>query len=141
MKMMNRIKVVVALLGLIWIGTGCGKPSEEELTKLFQQGQELQQQGKYNEAIQAFEQIIHKSEKGKFTAQAQFMIAFIYAENLKDLEVARKEFESFIRDYPDDPLIESAKWELENMGKKLEDLPFFKDSTAAGSDSGSVSKP
>lgn len=134
--------MVVLILGsLLWFGIGCGTPSEEELTKLFQQGQELQQQNKYDEAIQAFGEIIHKSVKGKFTSQAQFMIAFIYAENLKDLEKAREEFTKFIQDYPEDPLVESAKWELENMGKKLEDLPFFKDSSDAALDSNTVKRP
>ena len=69
------------------------------------------------------------------------MIAFIYAENLKDLEKAREEFTKFIQDYPEDPLVESAKWELENMGKKLEDLPFFKDSSDAALDSNTVKRP
>ena len=45
------------------------------------------------------------------------MIGFTYAEEMGEYEMAKQEFEEFLRIYPDAELAGSAKWMLENMEK------------------------
>lgn len=87
-----------------------------------------QAQNKYNEAIGVYRDIISTNPKNDLTAKAQFMIGFVLAENMQNYDQAKIEFNTFIQEYPNDSLVQSAKFELENMGKSLESLPFLKDS-------------
>jgi hypothetical protein len=47
--------------------------------------------------------------------QADFMIGFTYAEELKNYPAAREAFQGFIRKHPKSDLVASANWMLENM--------------------------
>jgi len=99
------------------------------IEEMFAKAQELQKQQKFNEAIVIFEKIIETTDNKDYAAKASFMIGFIYSENLEDYDNARKIFEDFLEKYPDnESLIESARWELEHMGKDLDTLPIFQDS-------------
>ena len=53
----------------------------------------------------------------QYVPQALFMIGFVYAEELKELDEARKAFEELIEKYPESEITESAKWMLENLDK------------------------
>jgi outer membrane protein assembly factor BamD (BamD/ComL family) len=53
--------------------------------------------------------------------QAQFMAGFVLADELQEYEGAREELEKMISQYPDDELVASARWMLENMGEGLAD--------------------
>ena len=65
--------------------------------------------------IKLYEQIVEKHGESKFAAQAQFMIGFVYAEELKDESKARAALEQVIARYPQSELVDSARWMLENM--------------------------
>ncbi len=123
--MMKRIVLALIVLFLV---VSCSTP-EKKIEEKFLKAQELQKSGKYHEAINLFKEIISKSAKNKYTAQSQFMIGFILAENLKEYDSAKIEFEKFIKEYPDNPLVKSAKWEIDNMGKPLDSIPFLNDTT------------
>jgi TolA-binding protein len=71
--------------------------------------------------------VVKNYPTGKFTAQSIFLIGFIANNYTKDLEEARKYYQMFIDKYPDNELISSAKYELENLGKDVDALPIFKD--------------
>jgi len=57
---------------------------------------------------------------------AQFMQGFIYANMLSDFEKAGKVYNEFLLSYPDHELIPSVKFELEFLGKDIEDIPVLK---------------
>ena len=68
-----------------------------------------------NERIDLFKQVVSKYPNDKSAVQADFMIGFTYAEELKDYPAAREAFQNFIRKHPGSDLIASANWMLENM--------------------------
>lgn len=51
--------------------------------------------------------------------QAQFMTGFVLADELQEYEGAREELEKMIELYPDDELVASARWMLDNLGEGL----------------------
>jgi hypothetical protein len=47
------------------------------------------------------------------------MAGFVLADELQEYEGARQELEKLIAEYPDDELVASARWMLDNMGEGL----------------------
>jgi TolA-binding protein len=72
--------------------------------------------------IELYRDLITRFPQDSVSVQAKFMIGFTYAEELGENEMAKKEFEEFIRMYPDAELAGSAKWMLENMDKPAPSL-------------------
>ncbi|HWN82799.1 MAG TPA: peptidylprolyl isomerase, partial [Candidatus Udaeobacter sp.] len=73
--------------------------------------------------LKLYQQIVAEHGESKYGAQAQFMIGFMYADELKDKAKARAAFEQMITRYKNAPyvdstLVDSARWMLKNM-----DLP------------------
>ena len=90
--------------------------------------------------IELYKELLKRYPDEKVSIQAQFMIGFTYAEEMGEYDLARKEFEEFLRVHPDSDLAGSAKWMIENMGQPG---PELKDNdtgdeggTSAGPDSG-----
>jgi len=90
--------------------------------------------------IELYKELVKHYPDEKVSIQAQFMIGFTYAEEMGEYDLARKEFEEFLRVHPDSELAGSAKWMIENMGMPG---PELKDNdtggeggTSAGPDSG-----
>ena len=65
--------------------------------------------------IQYYRDIVNLYPTHKNAAEALFMIGFTYAEELKDFVQARRTFGELKRNYPQSPMLESAKWMIENM--------------------------
>jgi parvulin-like peptidyl-prolyl isomerase len=75
--------------------------------------------------IQYYRDIVNLYPTHKNAAEALFMIGFTYAEELKDFVQARRTFDELKKKYPESPMLESAKWMIENMQTehpKLESL-------------------
>jgi len=125
---MKRLVVLLSLIPVVILlsSTDCEKkPSEDQL---FGDARKLQEEGKYAEAVTGYEKLIQVHPKGKNAPQAQFMIGFICANELKDLTKAEKAYKAFLEKYAaksDSGMVASARWELENLGKdinQIEDL-------------------
>jgi len=71
---------------------------------------------------------------GEVSAQAQFMIGFIYSEELKNYDEAEKAFNDLLQHYPNSELVESAHWMIAHM--RSEDAPAL-----VGADSDSARHP
>jgi TolA-binding protein len=78
-------------------------------------------------SISIYERIYQKYPDSDKTPNALFMIGYIYANDIKDFEKARASYTRFIQTYPNHTLVPSAQWELENLGKSLDDIPQFED--------------
>jgi peptidyl-prolyl cis-trans isomerase C len=65
--------------------------------------------------IELFQEVVTRFPKDKSAIQAEFMIGFTYAEDLKDYPAARAAFQGFIQKHPKSDLVASANWMLENM--------------------------
>jgi peptidyl-prolyl cis-trans isomerase C len=75
--------------------------------------------------IQYYRDIVSRYPTHKNAPQALFMIGFVYAEELQQVNQARRTFEELIEKYPQSEMGESAKWMIENMQtahEKIESL-------------------
>ncbi|MCI0495771.1 tetratricopeptide repeat protein [candidate division KSB1 bacterium] len=79
----------------------------------------------FEKSVQAHEKLITKYPSSKFSAQSLFMMGFINANNISNLEEARKYYEEFLQKYPDNELVSSVKWELEHLGKDINEIEFL----------------
>ncbi len=76
----------------------------------------------YKTAINMYKKISKLYPDSPKTPNAMFMIGYIYANELKNDVQAKKSYEDFITQYPNHVLVPSAKWEIENLGKSLEEI-------------------
>lgn len=76
----------------------------------------------YDKAIKHYKIIENKYPNSEKTPNALFMIGYIFANEVKDMQKAKEAYNYFIKQYPDHVLVQSAKWELENLGKSLEEI-------------------
>ncbi len=83
-------------------------------------------EGKYAESIQNFISLIEKYPEGENTPNTMFMIGFINANHLEKYDEAKKYYNMFMEKYPDHELVSSAKYELETLGKDINELDIFK---------------
>ena len=75
--------------------------------------------------IQYYRDIVNLYPTHKNAAEALFMIGFTYAEELKDFVQARRTFDELKQKYPQSPMLESAKWMIENMETEHPKLESF----------------
>jgi len=68
-----------------------------------------------NQKIDIYSELVRKFPDSKYASQAQFMMGFVYSEELKDYEKAEQTFQVMLKKYPDSELADSARWMLDNM--------------------------
>ncbi len=134
---MRRAVITLALIPLaLLLLFGCKKgPSAEQI---FNEAKTLQEEAKYAEAVVKYEQLVELHPKNDFAPQSQFMIGFICANELMELEKAGKAYNAFLKNYSDKSdsgMIASAKWELENLGKDINEIEDLSGLTAEDEDS------
>ncbi|MEK7397970.1 MAG: tetratricopeptide repeat protein, partial [Candidatus Poribacteria bacterium] len=101
-----------ALLGY---SSAIKKFSKNDLTDRIQLeiGEILTLKGKYDESIKAYEVLV--SSGGEFAPEAQFRIAVIYSQKLKDNQRAVDAYAKLIKDYPDSMLVADARKQLQRL--------------------------
>jgi tetratricopeptide (TPR) repeat protein len=75
----------------------------------------------FAKAIECHQLLIDEYSDSRFAPQASFMIGYIYANDLKDYDVARHKYNEFLDTFKDHELVESVKWELEHLGKDVDE--------------------
>jgi len=62
--------------------------------------------------------------------KAQFMVGYIYANpqfgDVQDLEKAKNSYEVFLKKYPNHELAPSVQFEMDNLGKDINEIPALK---------------
>ena len=134
---MKRAIVYLMLVPLILaFVTGCKKgPSPEDI---FSQAKSLQEEQKYAEAVVKYEELVTMHPRNKLAAQSQFMVGFICANELNELEKAAEAYRAFLENYAatsDSGMVASAQWELENLGKDINDIEDLSVITKGGEES------
>ena len=113
---------IIASIMMAWI-IGCqAGPGAEEV---FNEAKKLQEDADYAAAVMKYEQLVAKHSKSSFAPQAQFMIGFIYANELDELDKAKVAYEVFLENYAsksDSGMVASARWELDNLGKDIDEI-------------------
>ena len=94
---------------------------------------EAQALGPPDQRIEAYKKMLAEYPQSEVSPQAQFMIGFIYSEELKDYDHAEEAFKTLLARYPNAELAPSAQWMIGHM--RSEDAPAFinldSDSTTA----------
>jgi TolA-binding protein len=77
----------------------------------------------FNKSLDVYQKIIKQYASDPKAPNAMFMIGYVYSNDLNDLDNGRKWYNKFIETYPDHMLVPSAQWEIENLGKSLDEIP------------------
>lgn len=80
----------------------------------------------FSTAIQEYRKVIETYSGSTQQPHALFMIGYIYANILKDNKSAEIEYKAFIEQFPNHELYPSVKFELEFLGKSIEEIPALK---------------
>lgn len=121
MTNLSKIVVFLAVVGFLW-SCSAEKKSEEQL---YAEAQACSEKGNFTLAIKTYEEILKLYPESPNSYKAQFLIGFVYSENLKDYNKAKEVYEKVIKKYPDCDLADDAKVMLESMGSDslLKNLP------------------
>lgn len=119
---------LVLLLVLVFSQLGCGKKLGEK--EYFDMAYQHMNKEQWSEAEKNFQKILDDYPNGMYSSKALFMIGFVNANYLKNFEKARKYYSEFLEKYPNHELADDAKYELENLGKDINELPFLKNESA-----------
>ncbi len=122
---MQRFSIFLISIIAITLLISCSETKSEE--EYFRLANEQYGQEGYADAIENFKIILEKYPEGKTTANATFMLGFVNANSLENLEEAKKYYTLFVEKYPDHELADDAQYELNTLGQDINDLPIFKD--------------
>ena len=86
-------------MGLIMLS--CNVNSNKSADQLWHDGQQFRSEEKLMESITIFKSIIKEYPLDDLAAQAQFQIADIYLNDIKNFEFAIEEFEKVVDKYPE----------------------------------------
>jgi TolA-binding protein len=115
----GRIYAVLLIMAVL-SGMGCKKgPSEQDL---FNSAKTLQEQSDFKGAIAAYLDIVKKFPKSAQAPQCQFMVGYLYANHLKNIDLAKDAYRKFIKDYPEHQLVKDAQWELDHLGQDVNEI-------------------
>ncbi len=121
--MQRTILTSLILIVALVLGAGCAKgPSEEEL---FVKAKKAQEARDFYAAVQAYGEVVQTYPNGDKADEAQFMIGFLYANDIRDTVKAKEAYNKFLETYSassDSGMVLSARWELANLGKDVEDI-------------------
>lgn len=121
--MHRTILTTLILIVALILSAGCAKgPTEEEL---FVKAKKAQEARDFYAAVQAYDEIVQAFPNGDKADEAQFMIGFLYANDIKDTLKAKEAYNKFLETYAatsDSGMVLSARWELANLGKDVEDI-------------------
>lgn len=84
---------------------------------------EAQESGVAADRIAKYQALLKEYPDSDVSPQAQFMIGFIYSEELKNFTEAEKAFRLVLSRYPKSELAPSAQWMVDHM--RTEDAPNF----------------
>lgn len=80
----------------------------------------------FHAAVSAYKQVVDLHHGSEMDANAQFMVGFIYANYINDLEKAKEEYSRFLELYPDHNLVKDVNFELQYLGKDINQIPVLK---------------
>ena len=100
------------------------KASEKEYFDLATQYMDQQN---WEKAEEYYNKVLQDYPNGLFSSKALFMVGYLNANHMKNFDKARKYYTDFLEKYPDHELADAARYELENMGKDVDELPFMQE--------------
>ena len=127
---MTKLTSLAILAVLMVTAAGCRKGAKTAggADELFASAQQFQQQEKWNDAIKTYRKIATDYANTRQGANSQFMVGYIYANHIKDYEQAKTELQRFIDKFgasSDSGLVAGAKFEMQYMGKSIDEIPIL----------------
>lgn len=84
----------------------------------------------FEAAVTAYSLVVENYQASADSPKAQFMIGYIYANpqfgKIQDLDRAKLTYEMFLKDFPNHELAPSVQFEMENLGKDINEIPVLK---------------
>ena len=117
--------MMLVLLALMVGLAACSKERDEK--QFFAEAQGYMDSQQWQKAADTFTAMYNKFPNGVFAAKSLFMIGYINANHLNDLEAARQHYATFVEKFPDHELVTAAKYEMDHLGKAPDELPFLMD--------------
>lgn len=112
--------LAVSLLVLAVAVAACKRgPSQAEL---FDKAKKYQEESNFQAAIECYQNIVKSYPKSQQAPQCQFMVGYLYANHLKNIEMAKQAYQTFIHNYPEHELVKDAQWELDHLGKDVNEI-------------------
>ncbi len=104
---------------------GCSKKVGEK--EYYDMAYQYMGKEKWSEAEQNFQKILDQYPNGIYSSKALFMVGFINANYLGNYEKAKEYYTKFLKKYPNHDLADDARYEIENLGKNVDELPFLQE--------------
>ena len=82
---------------------------------------------RYDEAVMTFERLIDKYPLTAEAYKGKFLLGYMYFDDMKENEKAKRIFTGFIQAYPDSDLTVSAKMLVENMDIPVEEWSIVRE--------------
>lgn len=79
----------------------------------------------FQRAVASYQRLLEETPQSQHAAQAQFMVGYIYANHINDLERARQAYTTFQQKYPQHDLSDDVAFELEHLGKDINSFDFL----------------
>lgn len=73
-------------------------------------------------AVSLYQKVVAKFSSSPDAEPAMFMIGFIQANELKQIDSAKTTYQNFLQKYPNSKLVASVKMELDNLGASPEEI-------------------
>ena len=122
---MKAIVSYLSFLLMLIVLFSCSKEMTEK--EHFDKAQAYMEQQNWMEAEKAFDSLNSKFPNGTFAAKSLFMVGYINANHLNNLDKARQYYGKFLETYPDHDLADDAQYEIDHLGRDIESLPFLVD--------------
>lgn len=117
--------ISLILMSVLILAISCSKKISE--LDYYTKANELMSKENWEGAEQNFKSILDHYPNGEYAAKSIFMIGFINANYTNNLDKGRKYYNKFLEKYPNHDLADDAKYEIQNLGKSIDDLPFLKE--------------
>lgn len=98
-------------------------PDSPKATKyLFNSAEISKTIGTFKKSLSLYDWIINNYPNDEKAPTSQFLKAFILEDNLKNIDMARENYERFLENYPDHHFADDAQFSLNNLGKTNEEI-------------------
>jgi TolA-binding protein len=82
----------------------------------------ISQKESLKNAVEYYQKVFNTEPTGKNAEQSLFMVGFLQANELNQLEEAKRTYNKFIEQFPASELVSSAQAELDNLGIPPEEI-------------------
>ncbi|MGD9898582.1 MAG: outer membrane protein assembly factor BamD [Calditrichaceae bacterium] len=120
MKLMKLTAVLLLITGITFSCSSI-KPEEE----YYKSATDAYAKEDFSGAAENFKKLVENYPTGKKYAESLFMLGFINANNLENFKDAEKYYNEFIKKFPEHDLADDARYELDMLGKDINNLPMF----------------